>query len=146
MSNIDNNKRGSVTSGEYFTDTLSIPEDVTQEPTLDIAQEPYLLCEADFIRIKGHFQGSISWAIVILSASIGMALIYFAKLFEIHVIGNPVNIETYEWLTPLVGVCLFVILLLICRFIPSEKTRLMNDIKIHFANAPRKKQLRGKKH
>jgi len=142
MSDIDNNQNPElVISGKVFEKTHTVAEDITEEPTVDISQEAFPLCEADYLRIKNVFQDFGSWVLVILSASIGAAIIWVAKLFQVYVIGITLKIEIYEWLAPLVGLVVSLVLYIICRLVPTEKKQVMNEIKTHFAKAPRKKQL-----
>ena len=140
MSEINNQNPEVVTSGKVFNSTFPITENITEEPTLEMIQEYYSLCEADYLRIKNVFQDPSSYILVIFSASVGMAIIWLAKLFQVHVMGITLAIDTYEWLAPLIGFFISLALFIMCRFVPTEKKQVMNDIKDHFHKAPRKKQ------
>jgi len=142
MSNIDNNKPESVTSGKDFTDTYPITEDIIEEPIIELVQATFPLCEADFLRINNRFQDFDSWVLVIFSASIGAAILYLAKLFQANVLGDTLKIEIWEWLGPLGGLLLSLVLFIIYRVQPTEKKRLTKKLKTYFDNAPRRKQLR----
>ncbi len=140
MSEINNQNPELVISGKVFNSTFPITENITEEPTLEMIQEYYLLCEADYLRIKNVFQDLSSYILGIFSASVGMTIIWLAKLFQVYVMGITLAIDTYEWLAPLIGFFISLALLIICRFVPNEKKQVMNAIKDHFYKAPRKKQ------
>jgi len=142
MSEINNQNPEVVTSGKVFSSTFPITENITEEPTLEMIQAYYPLCEADYLRIKNIFQDPSSYILVIFSASASIAIIWLAKLFQVYVMGITLTIDTYEWLAPSIGVFVSLALFIICRFVPTEKKQVMNDIKDHFHKSPRKKQIR----
>jgi len=49
-------------SKKEFTNTLPIAEDIRTRPSIRISQEPFLLCEADFLRLKNGDSKALTWA------------------------------------------------------------------------------------
>jgi len=62
-----------------FSTTLPIGEDVRTELSIRISQEPFLLCEADFLRLKYGDSKVLTWAGGVLLTSFGMLFIPLAK-------------------------------------------------------------------
>ena len=130
-----------VKSGQKITETVLLDESVASEPTIEISQEPFYLCEADFLRIKTRGTPTREWAIRIFIASLGMTFIPIAKFFQIWLLGSSVVVQTWEWVAPCIGSALSIILLIIGKFLPNERKQVMRDIDRHFSAAPRRRHL-----
>lgn len=108
-------------------------EEVKQDASIQIAQEPYYLSEAEYVHIKNGDSKSIFLGITIFLTSIGFLLVLLAKLFVIRVQNGSAIIEPLEWHVVWIGAILGVIIFLIGKFIfKSEKYKVMKSIKTHY--------------
>ena len=137
----DNRPVPTVKAGQTFTETYRSDEDVASELTPYISQEPFLLCEADFLRIKRGGSKTQDWAMVILLTSLGVALVPLAKFIQTRFLGSSVITVTWEWVAPLIGVVGALLLYVIGKLLPDERKQVMTDIETHFSEAPRRRHL-----
>jgi hypothetical protein len=137
----DNQKPAVIKSGEVFTETYSVDENVSTEPAIHISQETFSLCEADFLRLKVGTPKTGGWSAAVFIASVGMALVPFAKFLQTKFLGTSVIIETWEWVAPCIGAVIALILYLIGKGLSNERKQVMKDIENHFSKAPRTKHL-----
>jgi len=130
-----------------FSQTFWVKEEeVRQEARIEIAQEPFYLTEADFIRLKNGRPKIFDWANALLLASLGFALSLLAKFIVGLVSTESPQWHIWEFVALSIGFLLAVILYVLGRLLPNEGKRVMGDIEKHFRTAPRSKQpLREKK-
>lgn len=127
--------------GDQFDRPLSFQEDISTQPSIDISQEPFYLCEADWLRLK-RFSASLSaWSKAIAVAAIGSWFPLVAKVIHRLVSKESPTIEAWEWWTLPAGLGLSCVLLLAGRCIPSERRQLVKEIDSHFSSAPRTRRL-----
>lgn len=121
-----------------FSTTLPIDEDVRTEPSIRISQEPFLLCEADFLRLKYGDSKVLTWAGGVLLTSLGMLFIPIAKyIIAKTAIDKSIIIQSWEWVAPFIGIGIAAILFFIGKMLPNERKQVMSDIEAHFSEAPR---------
>lgn len=134
----------SIISGERFTETYSVSEDVKTEPSLYMSQELFLLCEADFLRLKHRGSTTQAPAAAVFMVGVGMLLVVLAKLAQARWTKVQPSIEPWEWIAPFCAIALALLLLGIgWLFIPNEKRHVMKNIETHFLKAPRTRHFRG---
>lgn len=135
-----------VRSGENFTETYAVAEKVTIEPSLHISQEAFLLCEADFLRIKFGGSRTDGWASRFVIAAVLTLFSPAAKQIQLSFLGTTsLSIEAWEWIPPFAGFGIAILLLLLGKFLPNEKERVMKDVEAHFSDAPRQRHLEERK-
>ena len=121
-----------------FSKTLPIDEDVRTEPSIRISQEPFLLCEADFLRLKYGDSKVLTWAGGVLLTFLGMLLIPLAKYILTKITSDKsIIIQSWEWFAPFIGIGIAVLLFIVGKILPNERKQVMNDIEAHFSEAPR---------
>jgi len=127
-----------------FSTPLRIGEDVRTEPSIRISQEPFYLCEADFLRLKYGDSRVLTWARAVLQACFGMLLIPLAKYTIAKIkIDKSIIIPLWEWVAPIIGIGIAAILFAIGKILPNEKKQVMSDIEAHFSEAPRTRHIGG---
>jgi len=136
----DNRPFPTVKSGQRFTETYFLDEDVATEPTIFISQEAFHLCEADFLRIKRGGPKTAPWVTAISLTSLGMVFVPLAKFVQ-RFLGRPMATETWEWVGPCIGAGVALFLYIIGKFLPNEQKQVMRDIETHFSKAPRTRHL-----
>ena len=121
-----------------FSKTLSLDEDVRTEPSIRISQEPFLLCEADFLRLKYGDSKLLTWAGGVLLTSLGMLFIPIAKyIIAKTTVDKSIIIQSWEWFAPFIGIGIAALLFITGKMLPNERKQVMSDIEAHFSEAPR---------
>lgn len=103
-------------------------------------QADYLLCEADFLRLKGEGSVFVTWSLNVLFATIGYAMSILPKWIS-ELAGKPEKISSSEWTAFALGLVISFILFLLSKVMPNEKKELLNRISQHFKSAPKSRQL-----
>lgn len=134
----------SVTTGQTFTETYPIAEDVKTKPSLHISQEVFPLCEADFLRLKHSASKATGWGVAVSMTGFVMLLVPIAKFMQAKFAQTQPAIEPWEWIVPFVAFLIASILFLAAKFLPDEGKRVMKDIESHFSGAPRTRHLGGR--
>lgn len=116
-------------------------ESVRQPPKIEIAQEPFYLMEVDFYHLTKGRTKPAQLGIAIFLTSIGYLLILIAKLTATHIFDKPTPIEAWEWLAVIVGGLAGVIIYGLACLLPCESTAIKKEIRQHFQNSPRARQL-----
>lgn len=129
---------GPIIQGETFKETFLLKEQITSEPTIGSLQEDFLLCEADFLRIKGGKPAIISWAQSIFLTTIGIGLLIIGKFISTKW-GYPAKILLGEWIACGAGVLLSIVLYCIGFCLQNERKKVMKKIATHFERSPRKR-------
>lgn len=125
-------------------ETFRVPIDsVRQQPTIEIAQEPYYLTEIDFYHLTKGKSKAAQFGMAVFLTSIGYLLILVAKMTAVRVFEKPVVIEEWEWLVVVIGSVAGMIVYCISSFIFCDSTRLKKEIKEHFEKTPKARQLKG---
>ena len=121
-----------------FSKTLSVDENVRTKPSIRISQEPFLLCEADFLRLKYGDSKVLAWAGGVLLTSLGMLFIPMAKYIIVKMTSDKsIIIQSWEWFAPFIGIGIAALLFAIGKMLPNERKQVMSDIEDHFSEAPR---------
>lgn len=133
--------QGKITTGEQFTQTYAVKEDIATEPSLLISQEVFPLTEADFLRLKHRWSQVNWWADRLLFLGIGLLIVLAAKYVAANIFHNPVQIEKGEWTAPALAIVLALVLFLVGIVLPDERKKVMKDIEAHFTTAPRTRHI-----
>lgn len=115
--------------------TVKVPYDsVQEEPRIEMAQEPYYLSEVEYVHLKNVDSKALIVGIAIFLTSIGYLFVLLTKLFTIYVINSQtITIEDWEWYVVLIAAIFGLIIFILCKWIfPSEKSKVMKEIKEHF--------------
>ena len=126
---------------QIFHRTEVVKTPVQTEPTLEMSQEIFPLCEADFLRLKSPGSKTLVAGLSLCLAGFGFFLSPIAKYIQAQTSGKPVAIEPWEWYAPLIGLAIGVVLCGLARILPNNKRRILQDITDHFAAAPRKHRI-----
>lgn len=130
-----------IIQSKTFTESYPIKEDIRQEARIEIAQEPFYLVEADFIRLKHDRPAIFIWAERLLIASLGYGLSLIGKVVSGLVTGQTPEIKIWELITFLAALFIGLITIIIGHFLPNERKNVINDIQNHFRSAPRSRKL-----
>ncbi len=121
-------------TGQTFTAPVYVNDNMTTNPQIRIARQPYLLERYDFDKI---IKGESFWftiAQALLGAAIALLLNMIAKL-----IGNKIDpkiaFDAWEVFAFLIALVLMGLSYLINQLVPNEKRRLVDRIKKHFENS-----------
>jgi zinc transporter ZupT len=129
---------------QQFQRTERVATRVGVEPSLEMAQDIYPLCEADFLRLKSPRSKTLAAAIAIMLAGVGSLLPLAGKYVQALLSGKMIPIETWEWYAPAIAVITGLIMYVVGRIVPSERRRVLQKIKDHFATSPRRHRIRRK--
>lgn len=132
-----------IIQGKTFTATIRSDEQITSEPTIGSLQADFLLCEADYLRIKNGKPAILNWAHTIFLTTIGLGLLIFGKFISTK-LGYPATILLGEWIACGAGILLSIILYLIGIAMPNEQKKVMKKMEEHFKKAPITKHLMRK--
>jgi hypothetical protein len=128
-----------VYENEVFRETV-VTDNLLTGMSIGTLQADFLLCEADFLRLKGGSSAFVTWSLNVLFATIGYAMSILPKWIS-ELAGKPEKVSQSEWTTFAIGLSISFILLLISKAMPNEKKELLNSISQHFKSAPKSRQL-----
>lgn len=123
---------------EYEGRQLSQPilvNDLLNGRSVTTLQAPYLLTEADFLRLKGSPPVTAAFATIVFSGVVGYAVSLgpkIAPLFD----GGKSQLTSGEISTMAVGTLASVLLYAIGFLWPNDKKKMMEKILRHFDSAP----------
>ena len=129
--------------GKTFAETVHLEEQITSEPTICSLQADFLLCEADFLRIKSGKPMTLNWAHSIFLTTIGIGLLIFGKYLSTKW-GYQAEIFLGEWIACGAGILLSIILYFVGIALPNERKEVIKRITEHFKKAPRTRHLMRK--
>lgn len=124
---------------EVITTTLAIDSLLTGA-AIGTLQEDFLLCEADFVRLKNTGTPLTSWSFNFLFASIGYLLSIVPKWLS-QLAGKSDGVSDAEWTVLAIGFLLSGLLYLIGRCFRNERKELLNKMEQHFRAAPKSRQV-----
>lgn len=128
-------------TGESLTTSISASgEIISPSEVIGSFHGEYVLSEADFMRLTSSPNRMESLAGYFSAASVGYFLSELPKFLK-RISGHPVQIGGADWIPLAAGVGLALIFLLIGKFIPNERSKLIKAINQHFRNAPRVGQI-----
>ena len=128
-----------VYENEVFRETV-VTGNLLTGMSIGTLQADFLLCEADFLRLKSGSSAFVTWSLNVLFATIGYAMSILPKWIS-ALAGKPEEVSQSEWTTFAIGLAISFILLLISKAMPNEKKELLNRISQHFKSAPKSRQL-----
>jgi len=128
-----------VYENEVFRETV-VTDNLLTGMSIGTLQADFLLCEADFLRLKSEGSAFVTWSLNVLFATIGYAMSILPKWIS-ELAGKPEKVSQSEWTTFAIGLATYFILLLISKAMPNEKKELLNRISQHFKSAPKSRQL-----
>lgn len=138
---LDNNKTmpNKIIKGKTFTEPIHSDEQLTSQATVGSFQADFLLCEADYLRIKSK-PALQNWSHNIFLTAVGIGLLIIGKYLS-KKYGYSAEILIGEWIACGVGLILSLILYGLGLILPNEKKRVMKQIAEHFSKAPRTKHI-----
>lgn len=102
--------------------------------TIAQLQSPYLLSEADFVRLKGRARPTETVAVMIFSAIVGYAISLGPKLLDLLKNDNPL-FSTPE-LKHIAGWCILSLLIYFLGYaLPNDRASVMKKLSDHFNTA-----------
>ncbi|MCP4990635.1 MAG: hypothetical protein GY928_32720 [Colwellia sp.] len=126
--------------------TFTVPiESVRQPPTIEIAQEPYYLTEVNFYHLTKGKSKAAHIGLASFLTSVGYLLVLIAKITAIELFNKTIKIEEWEWLVVLIGSIIGIVVYFVSSIFFCDSTKLKKEIKLHFENSPKARQLRGAK-
>lgn len=122
---------------KFFESTLQVENEYK---SLVSYQEDFALCEADYLRIKNRNSKVFNASLTFFLTTAGYLISILAKLYDIYIVGNKsIDLKTWEITTVVLGFLVSLVLYIIGKFLPNDYRKVMNDIKTHFQNEPRKR-------
>lgn len=109
--------------------------DLLNGRSVTIMHPPYLLTEADFLRLKGGPPVTAALATIVFSGVVGYAVSLGPKIALLSDGGGP-QLTSGEISTIAVGTIASAVLYAIGFWWPNDKKRMMNKISLHFDGAP----------
>jgi hypothetical protein len=103
-------------------------------------QADYPLTAIDFEHITNGKPVTFNWANSILLATVGFGFNILGKGAS-TLAGIPQHIYIGEWIALGAGVLVSIVLYLVGLALPNDRKRVMKEIKDHFNNAPRHRQV-----
>lgn len=128
-----------IIKGKTFTESIHFDEQLTSQATIGSFQADFLLCEADYLRIKSK-PALQNWSHNIFLTTVGIGLLIIGKYLG-NKLGYKAEILLGEWIACGVGLILSLILYGLGFILPNEKKRVMQQMAEHFKKAPRTKHL-----
>ncbi len=108
-------------------------------------QADYNLSSSDFLRLKDDRNWLHAWSVNGLFILIGYFVSISPKLVA-QLTGGAEAIGSNEWVVLIVGSTFCVMFLLISKWFPSERKKVMKSIDEHFQTMPKtRQQIRGSK-
>lgn len=123
---------------EYEGRQLNQPilvNDLLNGQSVKTLQTPYLLTEADFLRLKGSPPVTAAFATILFSGVVGYAVSLGPKIAPIFD-GAKSELTSSEVSTMAVGTLASVLLYTIGFWWPNDKKKMMKKISEHFDSAP----------
>lgn len=128
---------------EVITQTV-VTDNVLTGVSIGTLQADFLLCEADFLRLKGQGSPFVTWSLNVLFATIGYAMSILPKWVS-ELLGKTEKVSQSEWITLGICVAISLCLLFLGKVMPNERKEVLNRISQHFKSAPKSRQFfRGK--
>jgi hypothetical protein len=109
--------------------TIHLELEVKTEPKISSMQEDFLLCEADFVRLKNGKSKASIIAISFFLASIGFGVSFIAKYLASFLDANSFSFETWEWVAPVISSVISLVIYLVCLAIPNDHTKVRKQLK-----------------
>ncbi|TCV17137.1 hypothetical protein EDC17_101154 [Sphingobacterium alimentarium] len=111
--------------------TVYINGKININPSITILHTPYLLEKYDFDKVINgkHFFSDLST--VLKGIWIGLTINTVAKFIG-NLVDKNISFDKWEVYAVLISLFCYFICLIIERFIPTERKRIINDIKSHF--------------
>lgn len=103
-------------------------------------QEDFHLNEADFLRLKNESSSFTSWALMLLSGTVGYAISIFPKWLS-ELAGKPEKVTASEWAALFIAIAITIILYFIGKCMPSDRSKLIEKMTQHFKDAPKSRQI-----
>jgi hypothetical protein len=128
-----------VYENEVITQTVET-DNLLTGMSIGTLQADFLLCEADFLRLKVEGSAFVTWSLNVLFATIGYAMSILPKWIS-ELAGKPEKVSQSEWTTFAIGLMISFILFVLSKAMPNEKKKLLNRISQHFKSAPKSRQL-----
>ncbi|MBT1072656.1 hypothetical protein [Pelotalea chapellei] len=119
--------------GRQLNDSVTV-SDLLNGQSVATIQIPYLLTEADFLRIKGGQPITSASAAMLLSGVVGYAISLGPKISPVFG-GGKLQLEAGESKTIIAGIIIAIVLYVIGFFCPNDKTRTLQKIEKHFDKA-----------
>lgn len=128
-----------VYQNEVITKTV-VTEDLLTGVSIGTLQADFLLCEADFMRLKGEGSVFVTWSLNVLFATIGYAMSILPKLIS-DLVGKDERVSQSEWVALGIFSAISLLLFLLSKVMHNEKKELLKSISKHFKSAPKSRQL-----
>jgi hypothetical protein len=139
--NSDLNKRNQIVQSKTFSESFRVNEDIRQQPGIQIAQEPFYLTEADFIKIKHDNSEITTWANRLLLGSIGFGLALLAEFINQVINPNYQGLSRGEIIAFTIAISLSIVLHILGHYVTNERKETFYAIQKHFKSAKRSKQI-----
>ncbi|NOT81422.1 MAG: hypothetical protein HOP01_01665 [Gallionella sp.] len=118
--------------------------DLLNGQSVTTMQSPYLLTEADFLRLQGIPPITAALATILFSAVVGYAVSLGPKITPLFN-GGKSQLTPGEIVTMLAGIALSILFYVIGFCFPNEKKKTMKKISNHFDNEPPSSHIVGGK-
>ena len=103
-------------------------------------QEDFPLCEADYLRLKSGKSKFTYISQSIFLTTVGYFISIIAKLYNIYILDdNSIAVKSWEAITVIIGILFSILFFVIGKFLANDYKKVMNKIKIHFQNEPRRR-------
>jgi hypothetical protein len=120
-----------VYKSEVIRETV-VTEDLLTGVSIGTWQADFLLCEADFLRLKSEGSAFVTWSLNVLFATFGYTMSILPKWIS-ELAGKPEKVSQSEWITFTIGLGISIILFIVSKkAMPNEKKELLNRISQHF--------------
>lgn len=120
-------------TGQTFNSPVYLNGDLTTNPEITIARQPYLLERYDFSVISRTESFWFNLGNTLFGASLGLFINMIAKLIA-NKIDPKIQFHDWEIYAVVVAIIFMGISFLVNHFVPNEKRRVVNIIKKHFDN------------
>ena len=119
---------------KVFENTYHVSDDIITKPYVEMKQEAFLLCEADYLRIKRYGSGTFNWiGGIFLTITFTVGIPTGVKLLT----DDNAKIAEWEWLTPVICFLIAVGIWIGGHKFHTDHDKVMSDIEDHFSRAPR---------
>lgn len=125
---------GNAYVGKQLSQPVTV-NDLFNGQSVTTMQQPYLLTEADFLRLKGSPPITATLATIVFSGTVGYALSLGPKITPM-LGGGQSQLTSGEINTMIAGTILSFALYIIGFCLPNDKKNIMKKITRHFDNAP----------
>lgn len=120
--------------GRHLSQPIAVT-DILNGQSVTTMQAPYLLTEADFLRLKGSPPVTAALATIVFSGVVGYAVSLGPKITPL-LEGGKSQLTSGEISTMVTGTIFSVLLYAIGFWGPNDKKKTMKKIAIHFDSAP----------